>query len=565
MKFMQTMARQKASLWLALYIGWLMNAAVLFRRFNGYIQQFTIWNGLSMVAELTATVLATFFLLRILSLLGQRAWKILTSLVVIFSAAASYYMTVLNVVIGYGIVASVMTTDIDLSQEVIGWHLILWLVVVSAPPLWLIWHKRNQHTTLLHQICTPGQRLGSLVIVVLVGLLAWGPIRLLELQQKNIERTTGVDLPGYDGVVANTYLPANWLSALGLYGWAKFDESSDNRSLFNPAKAFTYIAPEGLDNTYVVFIIGETTRWDHMGILGYSRNTTPKLASEKNLVAFRGHSCDTATKLSLRCMFVREGGTEDNPQRTLKEQNIFAVLRQLGFSSALYAMQSEIWFYSNTAANDIAYREQIGAEPQNRGKSVDDMLLIDQVKRSLARNPQGKHLIILHTKGSHFNYIQRYPRSFAQWQPECMSVDQACSKEELINAYDNSVAYVDHFIVSVLDQLRDKKAIVFYASDHGESINEAEHLHGTPRNMAPAEQFRVPMMVWMSDKYLAEPHHAAAFAQLRQQAMKEISHRHEELYDTILGCLGYTSPDGGINEKNNWCHIAPEQQADLRE
>jgi glucan phosphoethanolaminetransferase (alkaline phosphatase superfamily) len=45
----------------------------------------------------------------------------------------------------------------------------------------------------------------------------------------------------------------------------------------------------------------------------------------------------------------------------------------------------------------------------------------------------------------------------------------------------------------VIDQLRDKKAIIFYAADHGESINEKEHLHGTPRKMAPPEQFRVPM------------------------------------------------------------------------
>ena len=51
-------------------------------------------------------------------------------------------MTFLNVVIGYGIIASVMTTDIDLSKEVIGWHLILWLVAVSAPPLLFIWSNR---------------------------------------------------------------------------------------------------------------------------------------------------------------------------------------------------------------------------------------------------------------------------------------------------------------------------------------------------------------------------------------------------------------------------------------
>lgn len=201
-----------------------------------------------------------------------------------------------------------------------------------------------------------------------------------------MERATGVDLPSYGGVVANSYLPSNWLSALGLYAWARVDESSDNNSLLNPAKKFTYQAPQNVDDTYVVFIIGETTRWDHMGIFGYERNTTPKLAQEKNLAAFRGYSCDTATKLSLRCMFVRQGGAEDNPQRTLKEQNIFAVLKQLGFSSDLYAMQSEMWFYSNTMADNIAYREQIGAEPRNRGKPVDDMLLVDEMQQSLGRN-----------------------------------------------------------------------------------------------------------------------------------------------------------------------------------
>ncbi|EEL8463883.1 sulfatase-like hydrolase/transferase, partial [Salmonella enterica subsp. enterica serovar Montevideo] len=176
------------------------------------------------------------------------------------------------------------------------------------------------------------------------------------------------------------------------------------------------------------------------------------------------------------------------------------------------------------------------------------------------QNPEGKHLIILHTKGSHFNYTQRYPRSYAQWKPECIGVDSGCTKAQMINSYDNSVTYVDHFITSVFDQLRDKKAIVFYAADHGESINEREHLHGTPRNMAPPEQFRVPMLVWMSDKYLASPQHAQMFAHLKQQAEIKVPRRHVELYDTIMGCLGYTSPNGGINQNNNWCHIPDAQK-----
>ncbi|WP_333010970.1 kdo(2)-lipid A phosphoethanolamine 7''-transferase [Kluyvera sichuanensis] len=559
MRYIKAMSQQTLSLLLAVYIGWFMNFSVLSRRFEGYLQDFSFEKGLFIVIELVGTLLVTFFLFRVLSIGGRRLWKVLATLVVLISAGASYYMTNLNVVIGYGIVASVMTTDVDLSKEVVGWHFISWLVLTSILPLACIWINQARDT-LLYQLRTSGQRLRGIAIVLLSALLVWGPIRLMEVHLKETERLSQVDLPSYGGVLANSYLPSNWVAALGLYGWTQVDESTDTRELFDPAKKFTYVAPKDIDDTYMVFIIGETTRWDHMSLFGYERNTTPGLAKEKNLVAFRGYSCDTATKLSLRCMFVRQGGASDNPQRTLKEQNVFAVLHQLGFTGDLLAMQSELWFYSNTMANNIAYREQIGAEPRNRGKSVDDMLLADELQNVIARQSEkGKHLIIIHTKGSHFNYTQRYPRNFAQWKPECVNVDDKCSKAELINSYDNSITYVDHFLVNVFDQLRDKKAIVFFAADHGESINEHERLHGTPRKMAPPEQFRVPMMVWMSDKYLQNPDHAKSFAYLQQQAAMKQPKRHVELYDTIMGCLGYTSPDGGINAFNNWCHV-PETQ-----
>ncbi|MEE9656223.1 kdo(2)-lipid A phosphoethanolamine 7''-transferase [Kluyvera ascorbata] len=559
MRYIKAMSQQTLSLLLAVYIGWFMNFSVLSRRFEGYLQDFSFEKGLFIVIELVGTLLVSFFLFRVLSLGGRRLWKVLATLVVLISAGASYYMTNLNVVIGYGIVASVMTTDVDLSKEVVGWHFISWLVLTSIVPLAFIWINQARDT-LLYQLRTPGQRIRGIAVVLLSALLVWGPIRLMEIHLKETERLSQVDLPSYGGVLANSYLPSNWVAALGLYGWTQIDESTDTRELFDPSKKFTYVAPKDIDDTYMVFIIGETTRWDHMGLFGYERNTTPGLAKEKNLVAFRGYSCDTATKLSLRCMFVRQGGASDNPQRTLKEQNVFAVLHQLGFTGDLLAMQSELWFYSNTMANNIAYREQIGAEPRNRGKSVDDMLLADELQNVLTRqSDKGKHLIIIHTKGSHFNYTQRYPRNFAQWKPECVNVDDKCSKAELINSYDNSITYVDHFLVNVFDQLRDKKAIVFFAADHGESINEHERLHGTPRMMAPPEQFRVPMMVWMSDKYLQNPDHAKSFAYLQQQAAMKQPKRHVELYDTIMGCLGYTSPDGGINEFNNWCHV-PESK-----
>ncbi len=552
MNYIKSLTQQKLSLLLGLYLGILLNLPIFYRRFDGFLTKSILMNWLSAAAEVVAAVLLTFFLMRLLSLGGKWFYRVLASLVVVISVAAAYYMAFFNVVIGYGIVASVMTTDVDLSKEVIGLHFVLWMVLVSALPLLLIW-RNNLSQTLIEQLKTPGQRLKPTLILLLSVALVWLPIRYFDKLQKVNEELTNIDLPSYGGVVAHSYLPSNWIAAVGLFAWTKVDEKMDSRELLDPAKKFTYVAPAGIDDTYVVFVIGETTRWDHMGLLGYDRDTTPKLSKEKNLVAFRGQSCDTATKLSLRCMFVREGGTMDNPGRTLKEQNVFAVMKELGFTSELFAMQSEVWFYDNADTNNFSFREQIGSEKRNQGKAVDDMLLVPELQASLQRYPQGKHLVILHTKGSHYLYSQRYPRDFARYKPECMGVDETCSKAQLINAYDNSILYVDTMLDSVFDQLRDKKAIVFYAADHGESISENMHLHGTPREMAPPEQFRVPMIVWASDKYLDDTNNRSNFERLQAQQRVGKTHRHVELFDTILGCLGYTSPDGGIKAANNWC------------
>ncbi|VTP59728.1 Phosphoethanolamine transferase eptB [Serratia rubidaea] len=225
--------------------------------------------------------------MRLISLGGRLFYRIVASLLVLISVAASYYMTFFNVVIGYGIIVSVMTTDIDLSKEVVGMHFVVWMLVVSALPLLLIW-RNDLRDTLIEQLKTPGRRLKPLLVLLAVVALVWLPLRTLDKEQTAQEKITNVDLPSYGGVVAHSYLPSNWLSALGLFAYTRYDESQDAANMFDPAQHFTYVAPDGIDDTYVVFIIGETTRWDHMGMLGYERDTTPKLSKEKNLVAFRG-------------------------------------------------------------------------------------------------------------------------------------------------------------------------------------------------------------------------------------------------------------------------------------
>lgn len=68
MRYIKSITQQKLSFLLAIYIGLFMNGAVFYRRFGSYAHDFTVWKGISAVVELAATVLVTFFLLRLLSL-----------------------------------------------------------------------------------------------------------------------------------------------------------------------------------------------------------------------------------------------------------------------------------------------------------------------------------------------------------------------------------------------------------------------------------------------------------------------------------------------------------------
>jgi KDO II ethanolaminephosphotransferase len=163
---------------------------------------------------------------------------------------------------------------------------------------------------------------------------------------------------------------------------------------------------------------------------------------------------------------------------------------------------------------------------------------------------------VLHTKGSHFSYTSRYPREFAKFQPECSGVDGACSKQTMINSYDNSILYTDTFLKSLMTSLANKKAVLIYTSDHGETIEENRHFHATPKPLAPPEQFDVPLIFWASEPYLnASTVNKEAFEKLQQAANSpKTSIGHVNLFDSMLGCLGITSNNGGIDPKFNLCH-----------
>lgn len=544
-----------APLLLGSYQALCLNAPELWERLDalrGGGSTAAAWLTVAAEAGLVLGVCVALALL--LAALGRRALLLGGAAMVLLSAAASYYMVRFDVVIGYGIVQAVMASDQSLSREKLSQGLLLWVLLLGVLPLlawwWLAFRRRARPVGhAVRDVWLPRLLLLSAALTLALGSNA-------AVRHQAEQQPGGKPAVSASGLVAHRYVPTNWMSGLGMTVANRATAALRAGQLSDPAEQFSYREATPLDDVTVVLVIGETTRHDHLGLLGYARDTTPRLSREADLVAFRAESCDTSTRLSLACMFVRPEGVETGQGLApdeIHEDKVFSVFRELGFSIELFAMQSEVGFYHRVGPDFYKMREVIvaGADPAQR--QVLDSLLLPEVDASLKRHPRGRHLIVLHKKGSHFMYSQRYPRAFARWTPECMDADGSCGRELLVNAYDNSVLYGDHVLAELLDRLRDRKALVVFTSDHGESIGDGAHFHGTPRAIAPPEQRRVPLMFWGSPPLLADPVHREAFARLRQRADADHPAAHQHLFASMLGCLSVKSADGGITPAYNLC------------
>ena len=154
-------------------------------------------------------------------------------------------------------------------------------------------------------------------------------------------------------------------------------------------------------------------------------------------------------------------------------------------------------------------------------------------------------LVILHMMGNHGPaYFRRYAPDLKRFTPACEKLElRDCSREEIVNAYDNALLQSDRVLAGVVRLLREEDArfdtVLAYASDHGESLGEhGLYLHGLPYALAPREQVEVPMLWWLSPGAAREL--KVDMACLRRRAAEPASH--DNIYHSLLGLAGVQTP-----------------------
>lgn len=288
------------------------------------------------------------------------------------------------------------------------------------------------------------------------------------------------------------------------------------------------------DEMIVVLILGEAARADHLGINGYSRPTTPVLA-QAGVISFKQvRSCGTLTGISVPCMLT--SATLEDPKEALRKPSLINVFRSAGFPTAWISNQ-RLLGKNDTPVSALAKEADFvrynHPESHNLFSRVVDGELIPLMEEFLLSNPL-KAFIVLHSIGSHWRYENHYPEEFRIFEPTCTSRSpRACKPEEVVNSYDNTIAYTDHFIYQVLERVKGKKALVWYVSDHGESLGEGGRWgHGQAEDIE--EQRRVPMVVWASESF--KEAYPEKWESLLSKENDPLSHDH--LFHSLIQCAG---------------------------
>lgn len=285
-----------------------------------------------------------------------------------------------------------------------------------------------------------------------------------------------------------------------------------------------------------VLVVGETARAMNFSLNGYSRDTNPEL-NKRNVIAFTNvTSCGTATAVSLPCMFSNLGRSGYSGSRFLSSENLVDVLAHAGIDVR--------WWENNTGSKQVATRipkvEFYGNKDDRycRDGECNDEIIVDHLRDTIG-TLKGNAVLVLHTRGSHGPaYYLRYPESFGPFKPDCRSPQMSnCSNAEIVNAYDNSIAYTDKVLADIIDLLKSHPEIassMIYVSDHGESLGEnGVYLHGLPYFVAPKTQTSIPLIAWFTDDYARLM--GLDSGCLRGKADSALSH--DNLFSTVLGMM----------------------------
>ena len=469
----------------------------------------TVSGVLTLVTLPVVVFLETAIVLTLLSLISHRILKPVCMLIAMANAVALYFLLTYRVVLDETMMGNVLNTDFAEASEYLHPALIGYALAFGLLPCWLLTRVQLRPSPRVRLVVTAS--IGLLITVTWAYLAAPSWLWI----DKNSKQLGGMVVPWSYVINAGRYAVSRTLA-------------SSAQVLLPPA---TF---ESNEKTVVVLVIGEAARAQNFALYGYARPTSP-LLSEAGVVALKNATaCATSTTASVRCIL---SSTEPGLPFSTQYEPLPSYLERNGVDV--------IWRTRNFGEPPIKVQTYQKASDLAAGcagtRCEHDEVLLSGLEQRISSSSSRRIFVVLHQSGSHGPaYFTKYPSGFERFTPVCKSVELSkCSRQELINAYDNTILYEDYFLsqtIGVLKRLESTSAVLIYVSDHGESLGEyGVYLHGVPYSIAPDVQKNVPFIVWMSDEFIRRR------ALDPRQFESQVSHSQRDIFHSVMGAFSMRS------------------------
>ncbi len=300
---------------------------------------------------------------------------------------------------------------------------------------------------------------------------------------------------------------------------------------------FNSVLTEPADSAVYVLVIGETSRAGNWELCGYERHTNPRLSRRSGITFFPHALSESNTTHKSVPLMMSHLSCRSFGDSIYCVKGVVDAFKEAGFRTAWISNQER-----NGALIDF-FGEQADSVDfiTDDHRHHYDIETVGRLAETLRANP-GPIFVAVHTYGSHFNYRDRIPEGFGMFFPDDATEAEKSNRDQLINAYDNSILYTDMVLDSIIGTIAatGRPAALVYAADHGEDIfddDRGRFLHASPT--PTFYQIHVPVVVWTSENYGARrPDVAEALA--RNAGMRVSSSR--SAFHTLLHLAGITTP-----------------------
>lgn len=278
----------------------------------------------------------------------------------------------------------------------------------------------------------------------------------------------------------------------------------------------------------VVMVIGESANRDFMSAFkDMDRETTPWLSARKGSDRFilfpNAYSCAMVTVNSLERALTERNQYNEKP--FYESASIIDIAHKLGYKVHWYSNQGHLGAF-DTQVTLVAETADVAKWTNQELNKVryDESLLgfLDEV------DAERNNLVVVHLKGSHFPFGNRYPADRAVWSA-------SDGEDANVVAYMNSIRYTDDILRQIHEYASQKlnmQAMVYF-SDHATIPDRTR----TPGFMGFG-MTRIPLYVYLSEEYSCK--HQATDAALRDNREKYFTN--DLVYELMCGVMRVESP-----------------------